>query len=157
MGRYVQVDAAGSRPTRGCEAKPGSGVEGRDERSRQTYAWEAERLAAVEAGAILTVGEWMMRFLVALIGGLFVFVTVAFLCGLVLLWLTPAEWARTEVSYQGYSGNIVTVVSVLVGALGGMYGFTSLLRMKASGKPQSQQRRRQPEMQQETNLLHHLS
>ena len=104
-----------------------------------------------------------MRFLVALIGGLFVFVTVGFLCGLVLLWLAPTEWTRTEVSYEGYGGNIVTVVSVLVGALGGMYGFTSLLRMKTigtaggKGRGRARTQRHQPEMKQETNLLHHLS
>jgi hypothetical protein len=142
MGRYVQVDEMSG--TQVCGARRG---------------YEPDH----ESGELLRIGEWMMRFLVALIGGLFMFVTVGFLCGLALLWLAPAEWARTEVSYQGYSGNIVTVVSVLVGALGGMYAFTALLRMKTSGSSgggsnvRAQMQRRQPEMEQETNLLHRLS
>ena len=105
----------------------------------------------------------MTRFLVALLGGAFIFVTVWYLCGLVLLWLAPPDWAYTEVRYQSISASLSSVIAVGSGALAAVVVFLALLLAKASGTSQSapsgraRVQRHQPEIEQETNLVRRMS
>lgn len=74
--------------------------------------------------------EYEMRYLVAVLGSVFIFVCVWFLFGLVLAWILPPAWASAEINLGFFSGALPGVVAALPAAAAAAHSFRASARVK---------------------------
>ena len=71
-----------------------------------------------------------MRYVTAILAGVFMFVAVGFLCALALSFVLPADWAQIEIRIGMLGGNLASVAGAVLGALAAAYTFRASLHAK---------------------------
>jgi len=71
-----------------------------------------------------------MRYIVAVVGSIFMFAATWFLSGLVLLFLLPNEWSQREVALGGLQGNLASVLALLPAGVVAAHTFRASLKTK---------------------------
>jgi hypothetical protein len=71
-----------------------------------------------------------MRYVVALVGSIFMFAATWLLSGLILLWVLPREWSQVEVAVGELQGNLASVLALLPAGLVATHTFRASLKTK---------------------------
>jgi hypothetical protein len=71
-----------------------------------------------------------MRYLVAVLGSVFIFVCVWFLFGLMLAWILPPAWASAEITLGFFGGSLAGVIATLPAGLAAAHSFRASTRVK---------------------------
>ena len=71
-----------------------------------------------------------MRYVVAVVGSIFMFAATWFLSGLVLLLVLPSEWSQREVTLGGLQGDLAGVLALLPAGVVATHTFRASLKAK---------------------------
>ena len=71
-----------------------------------------------------------MRYVVAVVGSLIIFIGAGLVSGVVLYFVCPKSWGETYINFGFFSGNIPSLIAFVIATLAATHSFRASLRVK---------------------------
>jgi len=84
----------------------------------------------------------MMKLLTAIAASVFIFLTVTFVVGLVLLYILPSAWSRVGIEIGAFHTNVPTLTGVALGSFCAMCTFKASFHAKTGKLYRKEKHRR---------------
>ena len=72
----------------------------------------------------------MLKYITAILSGLFIFVCVVFLSGILLSWICPKAWFEIELNLGLLSTNVPSLIAIVIAGVAATHTFRASLRAK---------------------------